>query len=119
MGRARLGEPAATTLGPLLPWPKVPPLPWHQLDTMPLSLRVPPVSPGRPGPAHRRARNLCCPLLDEFFSSIMRLSYFRITELSSLGSWGLDMEKSVCVRALVQQYERQSPDEQVQVQPSR
>lgn len=29
------------------------------------------------------------------------------------------MEKSVCVRALVQQYERQSPDEQVQVQSSR
>eukprot|EP00066_Takifugu_rubripes_P020652 XP_011609918.1 PREDICTED: dixin-like isoform X2 [Takifugu rubripes] len=35
-----------------------------------------------------------------------------------LPSWGLDMEKSVCVRALVQQYERQSPDEQVQVQSS-
>lgn len=29
------------------------------------------------------------------------------------------MEKSVCVRALVQQYERQSPDEQVEVQSRR
>lgn len=39
--------------------------------------------------------------------------------LSSLGSWGLDVEKSVCVRALVQQYEKRSPDEQVHVHSSR
>ncbi|XP_044079106.1 dixin-A-like isoform X2 [Siniperca chuatsi] len=32
--------------------------------------------------------------------------------------WGLDMEKSVCVRALVEQYERGSPDEQDNPQPS-
>ncbi|XP_045896467.1 dixin-A-like isoform X2 [Micropterus dolomieu] len=32
--------------------------------------------------------------------------------------WGLDVEKSVCVRALVEQYERGSPDEQGNPQPS-
>ncbi|XP_035522082.1 dixin-like isoform X4 [Morone saxatilis] len=32
--------------------------------------------------------------------------------------WGLDGEKSVCVRALVEQYERRSPDEQDNPQPS-
>ncbi|XP_034540137.1 dixin-A-like isoform X2 [Notolabrus celidotus] len=31
--------------------------------------------------------------------------------------WGLDSEKSVCVRALVQQYERGAPDEQDNPQP--
>ncbi|XP_041656508.1 dixin-like isoform X3 [Cheilinus undulatus] len=32
--------------------------------------------------------------------------------------WGLDLEKSVCVRALVEQYERGAPDEQDNPQPS-
>ncbi|XP_051257872.1 dixin-A isoform X3 [Dicentrarchus labrax] len=32
--------------------------------------------------------------------------------------WGLDGEKSVCVRALVEQYERRSPDEEDNPQPS-
>ncbi|CAG00523.1 unnamed protein product [Tetraodon nigroviridis] len=41
------------------------------------------------------------------------------TNLSSLGSWGLDAEKSVCVRALVQQYEKRSPDEQAHVHSGR
>uniref|UniRef100_H3CXA8 Dixin n=1 Tax=Tetraodon nigroviridis TaxID=99883 RepID=H3CXA8_TETNG len=34
-------------------------------------------------------------------------------------SWGLDAEKSVCVRALVQQYEKRSPDEQAHVHSGR
>ena len=39
--------------------------------------------------------------------------------LSSLSGWGLDVEKSVCVRALVEQYERGSPDEEDNPQASR
>lgn len=46
-------------------------------------------------------------------------SYICQSTISSLGSWGLDMEKSVCVRALVQQYEKRSPDEQVHDHSSR
>uniref|UniRef100_UPI0037E9BD4E dixin isoform X2 n=1 Tax=Semicossyphus pulcher TaxID=241346 RepID=UPI0037E9BD4E len=37
---------------------------------------------------------------------------------SRLHSWGSDGEKSVCVRALVEQYERGAPDEQDNPQPS-
>ncbi|KAM9348303.1 dixin-A-like [Symphorus nematophorus] len=40
----------------------------------------------------------------------------RATRIHS--GWGLDVEKSVCVRALVEQYERGSPDEQDNPQPS-
>ncbi|XP_069366105.1 dixin-A isoform X2 [Paralichthys olivaceus] len=40
----------------------------------------------------------------------------RVTRIHS--DWGLDKEKNVCVRALVQQYERGSPDEQDNPQPT-
>ncbi|KAI3373646.1 hypothetical protein L3Q82_022233 [Scortum barcoo] len=40
----------------------------------------------------------------------------RATRIHS--GWGLDGEKSVCVRALVEQYERGSPEEQESLQPS-
>ncbi|XP_022617993.1 dixin-like isoform X2 [Seriola dumerili] len=40
----------------------------------------------------------------------------RVTRIHS--GWGLDVEQSVCVRALVEQYERGAPDEQDNPQPS-
>ncbi|XP_071316226.1 dixin isoform X5 [Trachinotus anak] len=40
----------------------------------------------------------------------------RVTSIHS--GWGLDVEKSVCVRALVEQYERGAPDDQDNPQPS-
>ncbi|XP_026184056.1 dixin isoform X3 [Mastacembelus armatus] len=40
----------------------------------------------------------------------------RVTRMHS--GWGLDVEKSVCVRALVEQYERGAPEEQDNLQPS-
>lgn len=39
--------------------------------------------------------------------------------LLSFSGWGLDVEKSVCVRALVEQYERGAPDEQDNPLPGR
>lgn len=37
----------------------------------------------------------------------------------SFSGWSLDVEKSVCVRALVEQYEKGTPDEQDSSLPGR
>lgn len=84
----------------------------------------------RCGVTEQRLCGLCCPLVDKHQSSRFHPhKRYKIKNVSvcklknsfrlSFSGCGLDGEKSVCVRALVEQYERGAPDEQDNLQQSR